>query len=666
LRESGLPVGGTEQLASILVATWSKESDSSPPGQITLRLPTPWTQIVPREDGTFDAQVPADQRLSLKVVSFGQTVIEKSFPPSTIDVAVGDLTVPLIGRLKLTAQDGSNGQPIAAQAFFVPADEDTRAKTAGSLYGVGDVCTPYLGFPHGGSPACNRVLIGLDGAATVDVPMGHYFVYVTAGPFMSLARQEITVTAGATQTLSVNLQPLPLQPAGTVSADLHVHGAASFDSSIPDLDRVLAFAAARIEVLAATDHDVVHDYAEAMQALGLNDRIIVIPGVETTGHIPYLKVPGSAFPKVIGHWNFWPMHYDATAPRRGAPDDEEIEPGELFARIGLDVSFAAAHGMRQLNHPWADSQFGRDLGFPRAIGMDLTKPLPPVDDGTSNGMWVRKPNGAAYRNNEYDSQEVMNSTNNAQHQQYRALWFYLNNLGEFHTGTANSDSHGLTDDVLGSPRNVVFTDTTPAHFDLGAFDDALRAGHVLGTNGPIIEAHIGSQTPSLTPFKPAVGAKLHVTVTAAPWVPVDEVRVIVNGKVAKTITGLPRVDDPFGTTSIARLDTDVTLTELLPAGRDGWIVIEAGAALPLVADLDGDGVPDTSDNNGDGKVDKSDVSPGSTTGPLNDPPSPTDPTDPLFPFATVVPGARPQSFTNPLIIDWAGDGFNAPGVGGGR
>ena len=53
-------------------------------------------------------------------------------------------------------------------------------------------------------------------------------------------------------------------------------------------------------------------------------------GVETTQLIPWLEVPGDDFPRVIGHFNFFPLTPDPARPRGGAPWDELVEPGELF------------------------------------------------------------------------------------------------------------------------------------------------------------------------------------------------------------------------------------------------------------------------------------------------------------------------------------------------
>src|SRR5690606_31560099 len=139
---------------------------------------------------------------------------------------------------------------------------------------------------------------------------------------------------------------------------------------------------------------------------------------------------------------------------------------------------------------------------------------------------------------------------------YRAFWFYLLQQGIVRAGTANSDTHTLTENVTGFPRNVVWTDTTRETFDVDVFDADVREGRILGTNGPVIEVSAdgqdGPQTPSVRPFRPDEGGDLRIRVRAAPWVPVDEVRIVVNGEVVRTIGDLPATD-PFGTDGLDRL-----------------------------------------------------------------------------------------------------------------
>src|SRR5687767_15609290 len=94
----------------------------------------------------------------------------------------------------------------------------------------------------------------------------------------------------------------------------------------------ISFDAASLEVIVATDHDVIHDYTQTVNLLGLGQRMNTVVGIETTGHIPTLTVPNYGFPIVIGHYNFWPLLYDPTKPRNGGPFDEALQPGELFER----------------------------------------------------------------------------------------------------------------------------------------------------------------------------------------------------------------------------------------------------------------------------------------------------------------------------------------------
>jgi hypothetical protein len=165
---------------------------------------------------------------------------------------------------------------------------------------------------------------------------------------------------------------------------------------------------------------------------------------------------------------------------------------------------------------------------------------------------------------------------------------------------------------------------------------------------------------------------LRIVVSAAPWVPVDEVRVIVNGTERTKLSGgdLSQAPDPFGSAGLVRLTKEIPLSTLLdpvPSGIDAWIVVEAGTALPLAADLGGglhgerDGIPDTTDNNGDGVVDERDIAPDKKIGPLALPAAPVE-GSPLYHFYQVTNG-YPFAYTNPFLIDRNGNGsFDRIGV----
>jgi hypothetical protein len=635
-------------------------------------LRRPWSQTRPAADGRWSVRVPADRDYAIEVESYGRIVATGQVAVGRQDTDAGSIDLPAVGSLVIDAT--VDGAPDYAKVLVRPANKATEDAVRGSMFGQFLSCAPLLGPPFGGSPACDRVIV--KDATALGLHPGRYDIVATAGPFTTLGTAlEVEVVAGQQTPVSLSLTTLPIQPPGTLSADLHVHGTASFDAGIPDEDRVRSFLAARTQVIAATDHDALGTYEEAMDALAAHDRMEVMVGMETTGHILFKLVPDAPFPQVIGHWNLWPIPYDPTAPYRGAPWDELMHPGELMTRAE-EAGWPAETGIAQLNHPLDLALFARDLGWVKALGIDGNQPLPTEYDGSLASTFLWTPPGSAFSNADYHAQEVMNGTANRLFQAHRAFWFYLLDQGIVRAGTANSDSHSLSDSVLGTPRNLVWTDTTVGSFDDVEFNAAVRAGRILGTNGPVIEAHLedpsgGRVAPSTAPVIPAPDSQLRIQVRAAPWVPVDEVRVVVNGEVVRTITeALSHPADPLGNEGLQRLDTVIPLDELVTGEGDAWIVVEAGRALPPGADLDCDGFPDTGDNNGDGRVDWRDVD-GleedpetdclAESGPLGEWPPTLDRSDPDFLFERAVPEGYPLAFTNPFVLDRDGGGFSGAG-----
>lgn len=625
------------------------------------------THVSPGADGEFRLRVPADATYVLEVEAYGRPAGEAEVAVGREDVDGVVAEVPAVGQMTVDVTiDGARDH---AQVLVYPADDETDGRVRGKMFENFSECAPLLGHPHSGAPACNRAQI--DGPTTFALLPGSYDVFATVGPFATVGRaRSVTVGPGETAEVDLALTSLgELKPAGTLSGDFHVHGARSFDSSVPDVDRVKAFLAARVDVIISTEHEVVGDYAAAMAETGARDRLALVTGTETTGHILYKLLPDLPYPQVIGHWIFWPIPFQPTEPYRGAAWDERVEPGMLMTRM-RDAGWQSDIGIAQMNHPISPLEFGRDLGWPDAIDLDLHKPLIRKFDGSPQSLFLRTPEGSDFSNADFHAQEVMNGTNNGYFQPYRAVWFYLLNQGVVRAGTANSDSHGLTDNILGTPRNLVWVDTTVADFDQTVFNRAVRDGRMIGTNGPVIEvsaldADGGTRTPNLAPFEPQAGGKLKIKVSAAPWVPVDEVRIIVNGELARTLTDLTDPPDPLGADGVVRLDTEVDLAGLLPSAGDAWLVVEAGRALEPNDDFNCDGIPDTGDNNRDGKIDWHDSDEVSAApdgacfagGPLTEPEAPTDRDSREYIFWAVVYQGYPAAFTNPLIFDRDGGGY---------
>jgi hypothetical protein len=617
---------------------------------------TPWSEAVPGPDGQFAVDLPPNRAYRIQPYAFGRAI---GAPASVViasdqsEVDVGDITVEAPARLRINVE-GDPGEPAAyAEVVLIPFARPASAALPPSLYGVFGGCVPMLGPPHGGSPACNRALVA-DGRVDLLVPPGHYFVYATRGPFASLDRQEITLAEGQEQELTLSTRPIPdLVPPGVVSGDFHVHGGASYDSAIPDQDRVVSFLANGVDVIVATDHDVVTTYESTLAALDATGQIVIIPGVEATPNILWFEVPGEKFPKTVGHFNFWPLTHDPLAARNGAPWDELFEPGALMDAMEPLYRGGAGGtvGVRQLNHPWGGTKLGRDEGFLRMLGYD---PRTPIVAGASFAadVLLRRP-GAKHRNLDWDVQEVMTGASRRDWLRYRTLWFSLLSQNILRAGVANSDTHTLAIERVGYPRNLVFGGAEGhdrANLDLDRFDADVRAGHVVGTNGPVLEAVINDsvgtpRSPGLSPFAPTVSRVLTVALAAAPWIPVSELRVFVNGNLVKTLdvssafTGRDRYGVEPGRTRVT-----IPLGDALPPRGDAWVVVEAGLQQELPPDNDGpaDGLPDLPDD--------------------QIPMRPRTVEDSRFDLEAVAPGIWPTAFTNPFLLDLDGGGWAAPGL----
>jgi hypothetical protein len=610
----------------------------------------PRTEAVPGPDGTFQVDLPPNRVYRVQPYAFGLPAgPPSSFAVATADtspVKIGDITLPAAGHLVATVEELPGKPATYAELVLIPIDAPAPSAPSPSLYGLFSGCDPMLGAPHGGSPACNRALT-TNGQFDLLVPAGRYYAYATRGPFASLDRREVDMAAGGQVAISLASESLTgLVPAGTLSGDFHVHGGASYDSSIPDQDRVVSFLSTGVDVIVATDHDVVTSYADTLKALGITDELVVIPGVEQTPNILWFDVPGQTFPKTVGHFNFWPLARDPFAPRNGSPWDELREPGQMMEDI--EPSFMG-EGVRQMNHPWSDAKLGRDQGFLRMIEMDPRRPLKGGEGYFAADVLLRTP-GTHLRNIDFDVQEVMTGASRRDWLRYRTLWFSLLSQGFLRAGAANSDSHTLSIERVGYPRNLVFGGHDRATFDRERFDADVRAGHMIGTNGPVLDVTVddaagAAHRPDVgASFTPGPKSKLTIAIAAAPWIPVTDVRVYVNGALATTrdVSAMFEGHNHFGLLPV-RGSVEIPLTDLtLPAGTDAWIVVEAGLEQDLPPDDDDDGLPDLPDGD-----------------------LPTRPasTDERFDLEAIAPGVWPVAFTNPFLLDRNGEpGWQAPGL----
>ena len=112
-------------------------------------------------------------------------------------------------------------------------------------------------------------------------------------------------------------------------------------------------------------------------------------------------------------------------------------------------------------------------------------------------------------------------------------WFGLLNQGIAIGGVANTDAHRYPGELPGYPRNYVLSDTDkPWEVDPTRVVDALKKKAVTASLGPFIRFSANDgQVVGSTFSSQGDSVTLHLSVQAVPWIPVDRVEIIANGEV---------------------------------------------------------------------------------------------------------------------------------------
>ncbi|HJU83592.1 MAG TPA: hypothetical protein VJ600_05235 [Holophagaceae bacterium] len=164
----------------------------------------------------------------------------------------------------------------------------------------------------------------------------------------------------------------------------------------------------------------------------------------------------------------------------------------------------------------------------------------------------------------------------------RQDWFNLLNLQAptaFTKGLGLSSGIYSLDTPVGLARTYLKTGSTAlTQANMAPVLDALRSGAAVASTGPLLDVSLnGSAGPGALVSGPAGSVTLDITYYAPTWVPVDEVRVVVNGVVVQTL--LPSAF--IGSLSDSRFHKAQITLDLATAagGKDAWVVVEAGVPL---------------------------------------------------------------------------------------
>jgi hypothetical protein len=395
-----------------------------------------------------------------------------------------------------------------------------------------------------------------------NVPAGRYTGYVTKGPRHTREVLAVDVVDGRTTVLTATVTEV-VPSAGRYHADLHLHATGSTDSEVALRDRVLGAVGEGLDVILSTEHDIVVDYAPVVAALGLDGVIVPESGSEVSplyGHINAFPLPVSPTPGPR-HWPVQWSKYDGTRYLGLAGPSEVFD---AIQELGAQII--------QANHPRGNSGVFDRVGFDPDTGV-TREPLPP-----------------------YDAFEVMNGAGGDVDAGLRDLVGIIR-LGRRITGTGTSDSHGFGG-APGYGRTVVLTDLP--RLDAGgkqALWSALEAGRAIATNGPLVSLEVRGAGGARAGLGETVASggqpvTIDVVVEAAPWIPLDRVRVYADGVsiAERELTGDAPLRGRFTVTATPARDTFYYAT--VEGSRPMAPVHRArprAVANPVFVDVDGGG-----------------------------------------------------------------------------
>ncbi|MCP4907752.1 MAG: CehA/McbA family metallohydrolase [bacterium] len=511
-------VGGRADVASVTDLIWHEAplvmgSVDDPDARIHIDRDSgaPMTEIRPDADGAFQLRLPPGRyrartlapgnRESSLDFEIRESAASQRLPPIVLgQPAWVRLPTGFIGRLTFLNEKGSGPAVFGANLLGHKIGE--KAIPSG-------LEAPYLNFAS-----------SLVDPERVALAPGRYRVVAVRGP--EYEARVIGIEARRGEEIPLELEPLAriLPTPGWLSVDFHVHSGESFDSNLPQPQQVVAFAASGAEVLVATEHDRIFDPRPAIAASGLEKQLVSITGVEITS-----SYKGGDSPHATGHLNAFPVEPVPGSYRQGAPTLE----GRRLRDALADIAKLSPAPFVQMNHPRPAQELAVDDLYFMHLGVvgEPFNPTRPLTQYPNAALVERSPTHGG-RDLDFDGIELMNAESLLRYRRVRADWFSMMLQGERIIGTANSDSHRLGV-IVGLPRTYIAVENdTLENFQQAALMRSLRGGGAWGTTGPLLHVDLGG-TP-LGALHDGSKAILHLKVTAAPWVPVDEWRAYVNGE----------------------------------------------------------------------------------------------------------------------------------------
>ncbi|MBS1784895.1 MAG: hypothetical protein JST24_05660 [Acidobacteria bacterium] len=454
------------------------------------------------------------------------------------------------------------------------------------------------------------------GMALFPVPAGSYAAIFTTGPLSPLASLNFSLDSTTPSSLkSLVLNTLPL-PSDWATFDIPGPSQRTTGGMQP-VEQLASALANGVQVVGRTDMDTFTDGA----------------GLRSNFRMEFKSSGDSAVDDIRDQWiGGDPFIVDARS--------SELADGTFTSLFTPKPDSATPNGGALPSTGWTPADFIGQGGGSYVIanrprgpqGLFTAHPVAPgVALGTGANSWWDDTDALANgrRTGDFDAIELLRgegcnpadpSAWFAEFKNVRSDWFNLLNL---ETPTRFTKALGLSsgiyslDTPVGLARTYFKPGSSLTQSDLSNVETALQSGAAVASTGPLLDVSVAGQGPGTL----VTGTNASVTLTAnlwfATWIPVDEIRVVVNGTVVQTLPLSSFTQDPAD----AR-HWSATLSVPMSAntgGKDGWIVVEAGVPL-------------------------------STSGAYAA----------GTPWNRIMKGIYPIAVTNPIFVDVNGGGYTAP------
>ena len=409
-------------------------------------------------------------------------LIARTPSPMLDDIVVGEIVLDSRPRndvlaestLEIAVTDSDTREGLPCRLTLVDAEEALAPLLPGSEQRVA---------------ARTGVVYTGDGKTRIGVTPGSYVLYASRGFEYSVATKPITIASGETKHVSLQIRREVPTP-GLIACDTHIHTLTHSKHGDATIDeRMLTIAGEGIELAVATDHNVHIDYGEAASRTGVASH--------------FRSVVGNEVSTKVGHFNAFPVRADGPVPNSQLTDWTEL-----------------LHNIRSVTGAKVIA-----LNHPRDVHQNFT-PLGPNNFDARTGEFKSKP--------KFDCDAIEVVTSAAMQSDIMLLyrdWFALLNHGVRVSAIATSDTHHVSQFILGQARTyAVSRATKPTDVDINEVCENYRAGRVLVSMGLLTQMKVDDRF-SVGDLATNLGDQLRVTVEVygPSWVNADRIELFANG-----------------------------------------------------------------------------------------------------------------------------------------